>query len=363
VQSRFETLLERDGEHASIAIDGPQVSVTIGREPADQRTYAYAEDAAFVFEANVDALHEEGFVEVEQRNADEAPGALADWNDDRDEFFWICWRDGQVDTASVYAADPVGTGMATRGLLRDAPPHGRFDNAKLNDVWGLGHALRRLLHHPRSSRMTSFELAIAFEHDRLLDQVANSQRRQLLSHLMLIQAWRDNPLCRPRALADEFPNLRSLTLHNWSVPHFMQRPLEHLQVLSLSRYSAEVNRKPPPTRPVSELLSDVARAAPNLQALVFPDASLDSDQLRQLLVHPLLQRITTLDILATSYIPDLDLLLAHRDELGHLENLFVTDHGLSSEDRARLDEWPAVCRVDHNKNAPRFLAFWDHVGP
>ena len=356
----FETTLQREKETAVVRIDGHQVEVRLpGHKPARWTYKRLQEQAACVFEANVAALLATGYTEVSNTCDDTIPGALTFFPpEDPDEFYWLRWKSDSLEAALVDAADPQSTFDGTGAFLHGARRLALFDKSQLDPVWELVHALRRLAHHPVGQSVSAFEFAVAFSHDRLLDQIAQSPLANRLTHLTILSAWRHHAAqLRHRILAQQFPHLQALALERWSVPWFTGAPFHELQHLSLQRYDADVGAQAPPTPELSTTLDEVQANCPRLESLRLAEASVYPDCLEQLLAHPLVRRLKTLDLIATSYRPNLDLLLAQRDHLSNLEAIFITDHVLSEEDRARVAEWPAVCPVSYRFDTPRYQAW------
>jgi hypothetical protein len=362
--SWFETHLQRTAEDAAVVrIDGLEVSVAAGLEKPVQLAYRSAEQAWCVFEANVEALRDEGYFEYDNRCSDQAPGVLEPFGHTEYDLYRIRWCEDLVEAAHIDVADPAALEDGVLADLRRAGALGRFDQSKLDPVWEVEHALRRLIYHPRTAAMESFSLDITMEHDRILDRVEGSSHRDLLTHLSLHRAWRDGPRCRRRSLSESFPGLVALGLDRWSVPHLGGRPFERLRFVRLSRCHARAGRIPPPTPSIGRSLSQIARLAPKLEALTLHEAATDPEALATLLAHPLSRRLKTLELVATHHRPDLDTLMSARLDLENLEEVFVSDHALNAADRERLDAWPVVCRVGHRQDAPRYRAYRERVDP
>ena len=179
----FETYLTRGEESVSVHIEGHQVTVTRSVHKPTSQTYKNIEQSWCIFEANIEALKREGFVEFGNRCADEAPGALDGFTPfEANELYSVQWVDGYLKRVSIDAADPVALWDGTLLLLQKAKELDGFDKKKFDPVWEVDHALRRLLHHPRADQMSCFELFTLFEHDRIRIAQARSTLRTLAEH-------------------------------------------------------------------------------------------------------------------------------------------------------------------------------------
>lgn len=353
----IEVTLQRgplpDAAAVTVRMDDHVVTVT---EPGGQPTraeYTRIEQAWCVFEANVCAFEADGLTVTRETCSAGRPGVLADFAEGRtDELYWRRYGGEGLWAVGVDAADSVALWDGTRRELGRAQALARFDRSTLDPVWEVEHALRRVLAHPDSALLATFALALAFEHDRLLDRIVEAGAGHLLTHLWLTRAFRDRPLARVRALGDELPNLRALTLERWSLPHFGARPLCHLEHLQLQEYWPEVGRMAPPALPLDSSLDAAAALAPSLRSLRLLEAGVRREALATLLAHPLVARLAYLDVVATSHRPDVALLLAQRERFAHLDALFVSDHVLAPGDREQLDALSVVVPVSHRRDHP-----------
>jgi hypothetical protein len=186
--SWFETHLKCGAkDEALVRIDDQRVTVTIGKARPASRAYAMPEQAWCVYEANVEALLADGFRETANRCADQAPGALDICTPiEMDDLYGVRWRDGIVEAAVIDAADPVALQDGTHPKLRRAHALARFDKSKLDPLWEVDHVLRRLLHHPRATAMTTFELYVWYCYVRVIDRVRSSPRAHLLTTVRVI---------------------------------------------------------------------------------------------------------------------------------------------------------------------------------
>lgn len=130
----------------------------------------------------------------------------------------------------------------------------------------------------------------------------------------------------------------------------------HVEALRAAGYQEVDNQGDTPSSipSLTATLDHIAAFFPTLTSLRFPEGAIYPDSLHALVAHPIIGRLQTLDIIATGYRPDLDLLFAHREALGHLRDLFITDHVLSVKDRVRVDSWSTLCRVGYTMDAPRY---------
>jgi hypothetical protein len=91
-----------------------------------------------------------------------------------------------------------------------------------------------------------------------------------------------------------------------------------------------------------EALDSIAERAPRLRYLALRSHDWDGGELGRLLRHPLVERLSVLDLFAVHCDVDFDALLAGRERLAHLDALILGSHRVPEAVPARFSDWPQV---------------------
>ena len=357
----FRTELSRGDETACVEVRGGAVSVTTPDGTTQTRDYEPGlHVAGCVFEANVLGWEGRGYSVVRQAGDAGQPGCLdvfGDGGELDDELSWVRWNAGRVVAAGIDGADPQATYDGTKRSLEQVPSLLDFDRRDPDPLGEVTHAMRRLAWHPLAEA-AEVSLCIGLAHDRLLDCAIASGVAAMTVDLLVRWYQRDRHPPSARRLERTFPILRSLALPWFAVDHLLGERHDGLRHVSLMS-----GLDTPAPDSWVEVFDRVAHRAPRLRSLMHAEASVFPAALDALLSHTIAGQLEAIDIVATSYKPDLDRLLAAQATLPNLRDVFITDHVLSPEERQRVSVWPAVVCVGYKHDAPRYREHWARIRP
>ena len=335
----LEIVLRRGDQQVELGITAPRVT----RSDLGAATYPDRDVAVVVFEANLQALLSDGFA-IERTVTRDLRAAIRPLEDGEDRTF-VTWDGGEVVRAHVYEADPVTVFDGLLPRVEDAQPFGGFDPAAADAAVLAVHAVRALAAHgiaacPRFGVEVSGPWV-----DRVLAMPRSLAVR--LTHLWLCEPWNGSTgeaYLGPRPLGATFPGLLAFYTPQWAWLRWSKAKFPVLDRLTLGRGPHLIARKKasPPEPPLRDILDRIERSAPAIRHLALQHQHRDAGAIEVIARHPVLRRLSMLDLFGVHHQFAFEALLARRSAFAHLDAIVLGAHLVPQETLAAFEDWPEV---------------------
>ncbi len=222
-----------------------------------------------------------------------------------------------------------------------------LDNGLPGDPWGrnveAGIALRELFRSAVAARVTSIRLCLfggVTSMAKTLDAVGASE---LVTHLEL-RTQNERATLPPVSAA--FPSLVGLACDADEVPALLARGAPALRALAVRGKRFRTTTL------------DLALRAPRLRHLALHHAPTTGAAIEELAMHPILDRLTSLEIFATNHARSFPFtsVLERREAFAYLRRFYLAGHLVADDVVKRFDDWPEVELVTWDR---RETMAWD----
>jgi hypothetical protein len=225
---------------------------------------------------------------------------------------------------------------------------GLADGEPQGDPWAHNAAaakrIRELFGSWRASLVRSLRLCLFGGTQGMAQVLREVGAAPLVSHLELRTQKTDET---PVPIGAAFPSLRGLSCRADEVARLLSRGAPELRALIVRGGVWEPH------------VVDLAARLPKLGHLGLFHATTKEANLARLASHPVMDRITSLEIFSTNHASQFpfDALLERRDAFAYLQHIYLAAHLVPEDVRRRFEDWPEVELVTWDRRETMALDF------